>query len=212
MVEEVFEFEGIPVTCYRAGAGMPLLMLHGSGPGASSIGNWRAVLDPLAERFEVVAMDLVGFGKSGRKPVEPYFDHRLWLRQVQALLKRIPGPRVGLIGHSLSASLAITAASLDPRVCAVMTTGAMGGSFAPVDATRRVWKCPRNRQELVLALSGIIHDTSAITEAYLAAREPVVFAPGYADYFDLMFKAMPSSTLTRRCCPLRRCPTWGARS
>lgn len=191
MVEERFEFEGIPVTCYRAGAGAPLLMLHGSGPGASSIGNWRAVLEPLSKRFEVFAMDLVGFGQSGRKPAEPYFDYGLWLRQAQAMLARIPGDQVGVIGHSLSGSLALTLASLDRRVCAVMTTGTMGGQFEPVEQTRRVWSCPRDRRELVLALSGIIYDTSVITEAYLAAREPVVFAPGYADYFDTMFKGDP---------------------
>lgn len=191
MVEERFEVEGIPVACYRAGAGMPLLMLHGSGPGASSMGNWRAALGPLSERFEVFAMDLIGFGQSGRKPIEPYFDYTLWLRQVRVMLARIPGERVGVIGHSLSGSLALTLASLEPRIAAVMTTGAMGGPFKPVAQTRRVWTCPRNRDELVLALSGIIHDTSVITEAYLAAREPVVFAPGYADYFDTMFKGDP---------------------
>lgn len=188
MTEERFDFEGIPVTCYHVGRGAPLLLIHGSGPGASSLGNWRTVLEPLAERFEVFAMDLIGFGKSGRKPAEPYFDHALWVRQAEGMLDRIPGERVGVIGHSLSGSIALTLAASQPRVAAVMTTGTMGARFEPIEQTRRVWTCPRNRQELVQALSGIIHDASVIDEAYLAAREPVVFAPGYADYFDTMFK------------------------
>lgn len=213
MVEERFDFEGIPVAYYRLGRGAPVLMLHGSGPGASSLGNWRTVLEPLAEKFEIFAMDLVGFGKSGRKPSAPYFDYAMWVRQAQAMLARIAGPRVGVIGHSISGSIAMSLAALEPRVVAVMTTGTMGSSFTPVEQTRRVWTCPRNREELVLTLSGIIHDASVIDEPYIAAREPVVFAPGYADYFDAMFEGdkqkyadaarLSPETLRNVRCPVR---------
>ena len=54
-------------------------MLHGSGPGAGTIGNWRLVLEPLAARYRITATDLIGFGASGRKTEEPYFDLPLWL-------------------------------------------------------------------------------------------------------------------------------------
>lgn len=192
MREESFEFEGIPVTYYHGGAGMPLLLIHGSGPGASSVGNWRSVLGPLSARYEVFAMDLVGFGKSGRKPLPPYFDYPLWVRQAQAMLSRIGGERVGIIGHSLSASIALAVASGNPRIAAVMTTGAMGAPFSPNDVTRRAWRCPANRDELALALRGLVYDASIVDDAYLDAREPVVFAPGYAAYFNEMFEGSAS--------------------
>lgn len=191
MQEQHFEFEGIPVAYYHAGKGLPLMLIHGSGPGASSLGNWRTVLEPLAERFEVFAMDLVGFGKSGRKQAAPYFDYPLWVRQARAMLARIPGDKVGVIGHSLSGSIALTLAAQESRVAGVMTTGTMGAPFAPTEATRRTWTCPTNREELVQALRGLIHDASVIDEAYLQAREPVIFAPGYAEYFNAMFDGDP---------------------
>jgi 2-hydroxymuconate-semialdehyde hydrolase len=212
VTEELFDLEGIPVNYYHAGQGRPLLLLHGSGPGASSIGNWKAVLEPLAQRFEIYAMDLIGFGKSGRKSQEPYFDYGLWMRQAAAMLERIPGQRVGVIGHSLSASIGLTLAAQASRVGAVMTTGAMGAKFKLNDGTRRTWTCPRTREELVRALSGLIHDTSGITDDYLRTREQVIFAPGYADYFDTMFKGnqqqyidaamLSDSTLERITCPV----------
>ncbi|MGE4056427.1 MAG: alpha/beta fold hydrolase [Vicinamibacterales bacterium] len=186
-----FQFEGIPVGYYRAGSGFPLLLLHGSGPGASSLGNWRSILEPLAARYEVFAMDLIGFGMSGRKPAEPYFDYPLWVRQAKAMLEEIPGKRVGLIGHSLSASIALTVADLDARVMAVVTTGAMGASFQPNEFTRRTWTCPRSREELAFAIQGLVFDRRLITEDYLRAREAVIFANGYADYFDTMFQGDP---------------------
>lgn len=188
MAPDFFPFENLQVAHTTTGTGPSLLLLHGSGPGASSIGNWRTVLPALAERFTVHTMDLVGFGLSDRKAGLPYFDYPLWLRQARAMLEQIGGDApLGVIGHSLSASIALTLASLEPRVAAVMTTGAMGAPFAPNDATHRTWRCPRDREALRAAVEGLIHDRTLIDDAYLAAREPVVFAPGYADYFDTMF-------------------------
>lgn len=184
-----FTFEGVDVAYYRGGAGRPLLLVHGSGPGASSLGNWGPILPSLLQNFEVFAVDLIGFGKSGRKAQAPYFDFQLWVRQAAAMLELVrPGEKVGVIGHSISAAIALHLAAISSRVAAVLTTGAMGRPFTPVESTRRVWTCPRSRQELIATLSGIIYDASVITDSYLAVREPVVFAPGYADYFDQMFE------------------------
>ena len=182
-----FEFEGIAVHYVTGGAGFPILLLHGSGPGASTIGNWRHVLEPLAERFRVYAMDLIGFGRSARKPAPPYFDYDLWLRQARAMLGRIEGQRVGLIGHSLSAAIALELAAAEPRVTQVMTTGAMGARFPLNEHTARIWSFPRDRAELRAAAETLIHDTRLIDETYLANRESVLFAGDYADYFTAMF-------------------------
>jgi len=204
---ESFSFEGIEVQYLHGGKGKPLLLLHGSGPGASSLGNWKAVLEPLAERHALYAMDLIGFGGSGRKPEAPFFDYALWVKQGLAMLDRIPAGRVGLIGHSLSASIALALAAASDKAVAVMTTGAMGGRFRLREGTIRTWTCPRNREELVQAVGGLIHDTSGIDESYYQAREHVIYAAGYADYFDAMFggdkqqyidaAVVPASTLKK---------------
>ncbi|KAK76221.1 alpha/beta hydrolase family protein [Bordetella bronchiseptica F4563] len=204
-------FEGTQCAYLRGGSGPTLLLVHGSGPGASSLGNWRAVLPALARRFDVVAMDLVGFGQSGRKPAAPYFDFDMWVRQVRAMMSHLGEGPIGLVGHSLAGALALTVASGNPAVRGVVATGTMGIPFAPNDATRRTWKCPRSRPELVRVLQGLIHDHSVIDEAYLAVREPVIFAPGYADYFDAMFDAAPATyiaaaTLSEQTLRGIRCP------
>jgi pimeloyl-ACP methyl ester carboxylesterase len=49
----------------RAGAGAPLVLLHGLG---SSRRAWDPVMPALAERFDVIAVDLPGFGDSGPLP------------------------------------------------------------------------------------------------------------------------------------------------
>ena len=45
----------------EAGAGEPLVLLHGAGGGSA---NWYRMIRPLAERFRVIAVDLPGFGLS----------------------------------------------------------------------------------------------------------------------------------------------------
>ncbi|OVZ64977.1 hypothetical protein CDO44_01295 [Pigmentiphaga sp. NML080357] len=171
----------------EAGSGAPLLMLHGSGAGASTEGNWRRVLPALAERHRVYAMDLIGFGSSDPKPAAPHFDYPLWLEQCREMLRRIPGDGIGIVGHSLSATLALRLAALEPRVRKVMTTAAMGASFEPNAATELAWTFPRNRDELLRVARSLVHDPRLIDDAYLANRESILFSGDYAQRFSDMF-------------------------
>jgi 2-hydroxymuconate-semialdehyde hydrolase len=169
-----FEFEGARVRYLEGGQGFPVLMLHGSGPGASTLGNWRMILEPLTERFQIFAMDLIGFGRSDRKPGPPYFDLDLWIRQSRAMLDRVPGERVGVIGHSLSGALALKLAAIESRIVKVMTTGTMGARFTANEQTVRTWTFPRDRAELRRTAEGLVYDRSLIDEAYLDNREKVI--------------------------------------
>lgn len=186
-VEHDFDFEGLTVHCWEAGTGFPILMIHGSGPGASTLGNWRAVMGPLAREFHVFAMDLVGFGLSARKAKPPYFDVALWLRQCQAMAARMPGQALGVIGHSLSGALALRLAAVESRVTKVLTTATMGARFTPNEYTVRTWTFPRDRAELRRAAEGLIHNHALIDETYLTNREKVLFQGDYAAYFSSMF-------------------------
>lgn len=182
-----FAFEGLEARYITAGSGFPILMLHGSGPGASTLGNWRKVLDPLADRYKVFAMDLIGFGRSARKPAPPYFDKDLWLRQARAMIAIIDGPEIGIIGHSVSGALALELAATEKQIAKVLTTGTMGARFTLNESTAKIWSFPRNREELRAAAEILIHDKSLIDEAYLANREAVLFAGDYSTYFSAMF-------------------------
>jgi len=183
-----FTFHGIGVHYLQGGAGKPLLLIHGSGPGASTMGNWKRVLDPLCERYHVFAMDLIGFGQSGRKPQPPFFDVDFWLGQCRALLAMMPGDSIGIAGHSLSGALALKLAASDARIGQVLTTGSMGAPFTPNADTRLCWTFPETVAELRQTAEMLIFDKSLIDDAYLAARRAVLFEdPGYAPYFRAMF-------------------------
>ena len=187
LAERDISVEGHRVHLWEGGAGFPILMLHGSGPGAGTVGNWRLVLEPLAARYRIVATDLIGFGASGRKREEPYFDLPLWRRQAQALLDLLPEGEAGVIGHSLSASIALGLAMDNPRVQRVMTTGAMGAPARANRATELCWRFPEARDELREAAEILVHDPSVITDAFLDARMAILHDGDYGPYFQSMF-------------------------
>jgi 2-hydroxymuconate-semialdehyde hydrolase len=187
-IDRSITIDGCRAHYIEGGSGYPLLLIHGSGPGASTIGNWRRVLEPLAGRYHVHAMDLVGFGRSDRKQAGPFFDVSLWMRQCQALIEQIPAKEMGVIGHSLSGALALKLAAREERINAVMTTATMGAGFTKNAAVEKVWSFPVGRDELRDAAYVLVHDKSLIDDAYLDARVKTLHQdPDYGAYFTSMF-------------------------
>ena len=91
-----------PLSLTRTGAGEPLLLLHGMG---SSSRDFAAVIGPLAERFDVLDVDLPGVGRS------PALDERPTVAAVTDAVERTlddqgVGP-VHVLGNSLGARVAL---------------------------------------------------------------------------------------------------------
>jgi len=94
----------------EAGAGMAVVCLHAS---ASSSAQWRPLMDRLAGRFRVLAVDLYGSGKSPRWPD----DRPLSLADEAALLAPVlsaAGDRFHVIGHSYGGAVALEVALAEP--------------------------------------------------------------------------------------------------
>jgi 2-hydroxymuconate-semialdehyde hydrolase len=178
-------FEDTTIHCWEGGKGFPIVMLHGSGAGASIPGNYRKVIEPLSERFHVLAADLVGFGLSGGKRAKPYFDMDMWVRQAQFLADRLGGD-IGTIGHSLSGAITLKLAAREPRVKKALTTGTMGTSFPCVTGTR-LWQYPESRDALRKSTETTVWRPELIDDAEIDYRHRILMQPGYADYYRSMF-------------------------
>lgn len=125
--ETPWQFLGHRVHALRqapaAPTGPALLLVHGFG---ASTDHWRFNIPVLAERHEVHALDLLGFGRSA-KPAGVGYGGNLWRDQLCAYVaERIGRPTV-LVGNSLGGFAALAAAAaLGEQAAGVVLLNAAG--------------------------------------------------------------------------------------
>src|ERR1051326_4820043 len=83
------------VCVYERGTGRPLLLIHGQ---FGDHLDWEPVLQPLSERYRVIAPDLPGFGDSS-KPDASY-SAEFFTRHLKLLLDALGVDRAAVAGNS----------------------------------------------------------------------------------------------------------------
>jgi pimeloyl-ACP methyl ester carboxylesterase len=96
-----------------AGAGIPLVLVHGSWGDAR---NWASVVGPLAEHFRVVSWDRRGHSRSrgGSAPGSRHED----AADLAALIEHVSDEPVHVVGNSYGASVALTLVASRPDLVA----------------------------------------------------------------------------------------------
>jgi pimeloyl-ACP methyl ester carboxylesterase len=127
------DVDGVRIHYQDKGAGAPLVLIHGY---TSSTFAWKDVFDPLSQQFRVIAVDLKGFGFSG-KPDGDY-TRRAQGDLVVRLLDHLKVDRAILCGSSMGGEVSMNAAVRHPnRVSALIlvdsggVTVSGGGSVTP---------------------------------------------------------------------------------
>jgi pimeloyl-ACP methyl ester carboxylesterase len=110
------------VTYRTAGSGPVLLLLHGI---TNSSETWERAADALADRFTIVAPDLLGHGNSAT----PRGDYSLGAHAsgVRDLLSALGHDRVTVVGHSLGGGIAMQFAYQFPERCERLVLVSSGG-------------------------------------------------------------------------------------
>ncbi|GIJ60118.1 alpha/beta fold hydrolase [Virgisporangium aurantiacum] len=100
------------MTAYtRAGTGAPLVLLHGIGGDRHA---WDPVIGPLAERFDVIAVDLPGHGESDPLPAHVEPSPEALASAVAGLLDDLNVTTPHLAGNSLGGWVALELAAIRP--------------------------------------------------------------------------------------------------
>jgi pimeloyl-ACP methyl ester carboxylesterase len=127
------DIDGVRLHYQEKGAGAPLLLLHGF---TSSTYSWKDVFDPLSKNFRVIAVDLKGFGFSG-KPDGDY-TRRAQAVLVSHLLDCLKIEKAWVGGNSMGGEVALNFALQNPqRVSGLILIDSGGvdvkgsGSLAP---------------------------------------------------------------------------------
>ena len=183
--------DGITTNLHDTGVdpgGGTVLLIHGSGPGVSAWANWRLTIPYLAERFRVVAPDMVGFGYTERS-VSTY-DLATWTRHAVGVLDALEIDRAHVVGNSFGGSLALSLAIHHPdRVRRLGLMGAVGVPFDITPGLDAVWgyqpSVKAMAQLLRLFTATPIDDVVGLAEVRYRAS----IQPGFHEAFAAMFPA-----------------------
>jgi pimeloyl-ACP methyl ester carboxylesterase len=107
---------------YRVGVGEPLVLLHGLGE--SHVG-WRPVIEMLAADYDVIAIDLPGFGRSASVPFSTAPTAANLAKAVSRELDALGVGDYHVAGYSLGARVALHLGG-DRRVRSVIAIGPDG--------------------------------------------------------------------------------------
>lgn len=149
----VDETEGVKVmtvhgdrVAYRdEGSGEAILLIHGMGGSSKT---WSGVIPLLAEKYRVIAPDLLGHGQSDK----PRGDYSVGAFAVllRDLLDELGVTRVTVVGHSLGGGVAMQFAHQHRQYCERMVLISSGGFGGDVGRVLRLLSLPGS--EIVLPM------------------------------------------------------------
>ncbi len=135
---EFIQVGDIQVHATQHGSGAPVVLIHGFGASAHS---WRKVIPRLAERYRVIALDLLGFGLTDRPSGADRYTRASQVNLIRGVLDELNVERAHMVGHSYGGGIVMAFVAEHPdRV----------RSMVLVDSTPPEY--PQNRRKLFAAV------------------------------------------------------------
>jgi 4,5:9,10-diseco-3-hydroxy-5,9,17-trioxoandrosta-1(10),2-diene-4-oate hydrolase len=199
MAEQVVDFEStsryakagqLSLHYHEAGQGtedqLPVVLLHGGGPGAAAWSNFGRNVEVLSRTFRTIAVDQPGFGLSDKPEVEGnYF--RFSADALAELLDTLEIEKAHLVGNSLGGGTAVRFALTYPkRVARLVLMGPGGLSLSlfapdPTEGVKRLYEFSAppgpSREKLEAFVRTMVFDQSLVTDELIEERFRVASDP-----------------------------------
>ena len=131
---------------YRiAGSGPAILLIHGIGDNSTT---WHGIQAKLAQRFTVIAPDLLGHGKSDKPRAD--YSVAAYANGMRDLLSVLDIERVTIVGHSLGGGVAMQFAYQFPHLVERLILVSAGGVTKDVNVVFRWASLPMGSEALAL--------------------------------------------------------------
>jgi pimeloyl-ACP methyl ester carboxylesterase len=180
---------GVKTNYLEAGQGPPVVLIHGSGPGVTAYANWRLVIPALAERFRVIAPDMIGFGFTER-PDGVEYGVQTWADQTVAVMDSLGIQKASLVGNSFGGAIALRVAVQHPdRVDRLVLMGSMGVDFPITEGLDRVWGYEPSFENMRKVLDVFAYNRELVPDELAEVRYRASMQPGFQESFSAMFPA-----------------------
>ncbi|OBA82690.1 hypothetical protein A9W99_10875 [Mycobacterium sp. 1164966.3] len=128
-----------------AGEGPAILLIHGIGDNSTT---WEGVHAQLAQRFTVIAPDLLGHGKSDKPRAD--YSVAAYANGMRDLLSVLDIERVTIVGHSLGGGVAMQFAYQFPQLVERLILVGAGGVTKDVNFVLRLASLPMGSEAIAL--------------------------------------------------------------
>ncbi len=140
---------------YRiAGSGPAILLIHGIGDNSTT---WNAVQAKLAQRFTVIAPDLLGHGRSDKPRAD--YSVAAYANGVRDLLSVLDIERATIVGHSFGGGVAMQFAYQFPQLVERLILVSAGGVTKDVNVALRWASLPLGSEALALLRLPLVRPT-----------------------------------------------------
>ena len=196
----------IKIHYHEFGSGYPLICIHGAGPGATALSNFKGNYGELSKHFRTILMDMPQYGKSDK----PFIDGgRLGFlaRATYDFMEALGIKKAHILGNSMGGQAGLKLAIDYPdklnRIAVIGSSPIRAGSIfqpMPLEGIRAIRNYYRGegptRAKMRQVLESLVCNSSLITdelvqERYEASMDPEaveVFKKGGADSEDLYFE------------------------
>ncbi|WP_416052979.1 alpha/beta fold hydrolase [Cupriavidus basilensis] len=174
--------DGLRLHYLDAGAGEPVVFIHGSGPGASGHSNFKHNAPAFAAAgFRTVVVDLPGYGQSS-KPADVEYTLDFFVAALRAQLLALELPRCVLVGNSLGGAIALKYALDYPEHVSRLVMMAPGGvedreTYFRMEGIEKMVSLftggQMNHDTMRELLKLLVHDATLVTDALVDERMAV---------------------------------------
>jgi 2-hydroxymuconate-semialdehyde hydrolase len=180
---------GIETNYQDHGQGDPIFLIHGSGPGVTAYANWRLTMPVLAEKFRVIAPDMVGFGFTER-PANVSYTMDMWVSHALSLMDALKIDKAHLVGNSFGGGLALALALKAPdRVHRLVLMGSAGTKFQLTDGLDAVWGYKGTLEHMKELVGLFAFNKNLVSDDLAKLRYEASIRPGFQEAFSAMFPA-----------------------
>jgi 2-hydroxymuconate-semialdehyde hydrolase len=172
--------DGLSTGYLEAGAGDPVILLHGGEFGASAELGWERTIDALAGRYRVLAPDMLGYGNSAK--VIDFVDGRgLRIRHIARFCEVMGVASAHFVGNSMGAINLLTDATSENPVLPVrsLTLICGGGEIQRNEHTDALYEYDASVEAMRRVVTALFFDPAyAADEEYVRRRHESSTAPG----------------------------------